>query len=63
MAAHTETQLALWRAEAGRQPLIYVRPVIERYATFRVERMREYAEQGYGAAREALSRAAGSSHT
>jgi NTE family protein len=56
MAAHTQEQLARWRAEAGRPPLIYVRPTIERYATFRVERMQEYAEQGYRAARDALAR-------
>jgi NTE family protein len=58
MAAHTQEQLARWRAEAGRPPLMYVRPAIERYATFRVERMREYAEQGYRATREALVRSA-----
>jgi len=58
MAAHTQEQLARWRAEAGRPPLTYVRPAIERYATFRVERMREYAEQGYRATREALARSA-----
>jgi NTE family protein len=58
MAAHTEEQLARWRAEAGRPPLTYVRPAIERYATFRVERMREYAEQGYRATRDAVARSA-----
>jgi NTE family protein len=58
MAAHTQEQLARWRAEAGRPPLTYVRPTIERYATFRVERMREYAEQGYRATREAIARSA-----
>lgn len=56
MAAHTQEQLARWRAEAGRPTLLYVRPAVERYATFRVERMREYAEQGYRATREAISR-------
>ncbi|MGH7499670.1 MAG: patatin-like phospholipase family protein [Gemmatimonadales bacterium] len=56
MAAHTLEQLARWRAEAGRPPLTYVRPAIERYATFRVERMRDYAEQGYRATREAIAR-------
>ena len=59
MAAHTQEQLARWRAEAGRPPLMYVRPVIERYATFRVERVREYAELGYRATREAIARSAG----
>jgi NTE family protein len=58
MAAHTQEQFARWRAEAGRPSLIYVRPAIERYATFKVEHMREYAEQGYRAAREAIARSA-----
>jgi predicted acylesterase/phospholipase RssA len=58
MAAHTQEQLARWRAEAGRPPLTYVRPSIERYATFRVERMREYSEQGYRATRDAIARSA-----
>jgi NTE family protein len=44
MAAHTEQQLARWRADSARPPLTYVRPEIERYATFRVDRMREYAD-------------------
>lgn len=56
MAAHTLEQLARWRVEAGRPPLTYIRPVIERYATFRVERMRDYVEQGYRATREAIAR-------
>jgi NTE family protein len=56
MAADTEQQLARWRADSTRPPLTYVRPEIERYATFRVDRMREYAEQGYRAARDALAR-------
>ena len=58
MAAHTQEQLAHWHAEAGRPPLTYVRPMIERYATFRVDRMREYAEQGYRATHEAVARSA-----
>lgn len=58
MAALTQEQLARWRAEAGRPPLTYVRPVIERYATFRVDRMREYADLGYRAARDVLARSA-----
>jgi NTE family protein len=56
MAATTAAQLALWRAEAGRPLLIYVRPPVERSATFRVDRVRQYAAEGYRAAREALSR-------
>ena len=54
MAANSENQLALWRADAGRPPLVYVRPHIERHATFRVERVREYATEGRRATRDAL---------
>jgi NTE family protein len=54
MAANSESQLALWRREPGRPPLVYVRPRVERHATFRVDRVREYANEGRRAAREAL---------
>ena len=57
MAAHTAAQLALWRADPGRPPLLYVRPKVERNATFRVDRVRQYADDGYGAARDVLTRA------
>jgi len=57
MAANTAAQLALWRAAAGRPPLLYVRPQVERNATFRVDRIRQYADDGYRAAREVLTRA------
>jgi NTE family protein len=55
MAAHTAAQLVQWRAEPGRPPLTYVRPRVERNATFQVDRMRRYAEDGYQAARAALA--------
>src|SRR5215210_6894978 len=54
MAANSESQLALWRADPQRRPLVYVRPRIERHATFRVDRIREYAAEGRRATREAL---------
>jgi len=54
MAANSESQLALWRADPRRRPLVYVRPRIERDATFRVDRVREYANEGRRATREAL---------
>ena len=54
MAANTESQLALWRADPARPPLVYVRPRVERHATFRVDRVREYANEGRRATREAL---------
>jgi NTE family protein len=56
MAANSESQLALWRADPGRPPLVYVRPRTERNATFRVDRVREYANEGRRATREALDR-------
>lgn len=56
MATATAAHLALWQATRGRPELVYVRPLVERNATFRVERVRKYAEDGYRAAREALTR-------
>jgi NTE family protein len=56
MAANTESQLALWRADPTRPPLVYVRPAVERHSTFRVDRVREYANEGRRATREALDR-------
>ena len=55
MAQATASQLALWRSDAARPPLVYVRPKVERAATFRVDRMRQYASDGYVATREALA--------
>lgn len=55
MAQATAAQLALWRGDASRPPLIYIRPRVELAATFRVERVRQYAADGYVAAREALA--------
>jgi len=56
MAGNTQSQLALWRADARRPPLVYVRPRVERHTTFRVDRVREYAHEGRRATREALER-------
>jgi NTE family protein len=56
MAANTESQLALWRSDPARPPLVYVQPLVERDATFRVDRVREYAGEGRRATREALER-------
>jgi NTE family protein len=55
MAANTAANLALWRAEPDRPPLLYVRPRVERDATFKVEQAAAYAEAGYRAARAALA--------
>ena len=55
MATATAAQVALWRADASRPPLVYVRPRVERRATFRVDRARQYADDGYRATRDALA--------
>jgi NTE family protein len=55
MATATAAQLAVWRTDAGRPPLVYVRPRVERSATFRVDRVRQYADDGYRATRDALA--------
>jgi NTE family protein len=57
MANATAAQLALWRSDAARPPLLYVRPRVERRATFRLDRVRRYAEDGYRATRDALAAA------
>jgi len=57
MANATAAQLALWRADAARPRLTYVRPRVERSATFRVDRVRRYADAGYRATRDALAAA------
>ena len=55
MAANTALALALWRADPASPPLLYIRPRVERNATFRVDRARDYADEGYRAARAALA--------
>jgi NTE family protein len=57
MASATAAQLALWRADPGRPRLVYVRPRVERHATFRVDRIGAYAEEGHRATRDALAAA------
>jgi NTE family protein len=54
MASNSAAQLALWRQNVSRPPLVYVRPRIERNATFRIDRVRDYANEGRRATREAL---------
>jgi NTE family protein len=55
MAALTAAELARWRAEPGRPELVYVRPRVDRSATFRVERAAEYAAEGHRATGAALA--------
>jgi len=54
MSANTELELALWRATPGRPPLLYIRPAVERGATFALQQLERYEEAGYAAAKEAL---------
>ena len=56
MAANSESQRALWQADLKRPPLVYVRPRIERDATFSVHRVSDYVLEGRRATREALDR-------
>ncbi|MGH7591313.1 MAG: patatin-like phospholipase family protein [Gemmatimonadales bacterium] len=62
MAQATRDQLALWRATAGHPRLVYVRPKVERNATFNVARMSTYLEWGYDATRAALTDAGFGAH-
>lgn len=55
MAGQTAQALALWRASANRPPLLYVRPRVERGATFRVDHVRRYVEEGFTATSVALA--------
>jgi NTE family protein len=54
MAGQTAAALALWRASPNRPRLVYVRPGVEKRATFRVGQVPRYAEEGYAATRAAL---------
>jgi NTE family protein len=60
MSANSELELALWRASPDRPPLLYIRPQVERGATFAVSNLLKYEEAGYLAARRALQAWAGS---
>lgn len=55
MAGQTAQALALWRASSNRPPLIHIRPRVERGATFRLDQVRRFADEGYLAARAALA--------
>ena len=54
MASNSELQRRLWLADPAKPRLLYVRPSVERHATFRVDRAEAYAAEGYRAAKEAL---------
>ncbi|MEO8449971.1 MAG: patatin-like phospholipase family protein [Gemmatimonadota bacterium] len=54
MADNTRLGLALWRATAGRPPLLYIRPAVRRGETFAVDQIDAYIGAGRVAAQEAL---------
>ncbi len=54
MAANTLAALALWRATPERPPMVYVRPRLPRGATFRVDLLRAFVEEGHRATALAL---------
>ena len=54
MAANTALQVELWRADPKNPELLYVRPRVERNATFRVDRADAYSREGFRATKEAL---------
>ena len=53
-AANSALQRRLGQTDPSRPKLLYVRPAVERHATFRVDRAEAYAAEGYRAAKEAL---------
>lgn len=54
LAEQTRQALAHWRAMPDRPPLTYIRPPVERGATFRVDQVKRYVDAGEHAARAAL---------
>ena len=54
MAANTALQLALWRSDPSKPRLLYVRPRVERHATFRIDQAEAYAAEGFRAMTAAL---------
>jgi NTE family protein len=55
MATNTELQIARWRLEADRPPLLYVRPQVHRGETFAIEQLDAYYDAGRTAAAAALA--------
>ncbi len=55
MANNSELELSLWKKSPERPPLVYVRPVAERGATFALRNLARYEQEGYEAARKALA--------
>lgn len=55
MAGSTELMRAHWELDPGAPPLIWLRPISDRAATFAMERIPEYADAGYTTMQRALS--------
>ncbi|MEP6589846.1 MAG: patatin-like phospholipase family protein [Gemmatimonadota bacterium] len=55
MAGNTELLRDSWEHDPGAPPLIWLRPISDRAATFAVDRIPEYAEAGYASMRQALA--------
>lgn len=54
MARNVELARAAWERRSGAPPLLWIRPVTDRGATFAMERIPVYAEAGYTAMRQGL---------
>jgi NTE family protein len=55
MSMNTELELANWRLSTDRPPLLYVRPIVAKGATFALHEMERYEEAGYRATMDALA--------
>ena len=55
MANQTAQAISLWKLTPDRPPLVYIRPPAERGATFRLDLIRRYVEEGREAALKALA--------
>lgn len=55
MAGSTELMREHWELDPGAPPLIWLRPITDRAATFAMDRIPEYAEAGYQSMRRALT--------
>lgn len=54
MAGTTELMREHWELDPGAPPLIWLRPISDRAATFAMEKIPEYAEAGYTSMQKAL---------
>ncbi|HET9150159.1 MAG TPA: patatin-like phospholipase family protein [Gemmatimonadales bacterium] len=54
MAANSALEVARWEQDPSRPRLLYIRPRVEKNATFRMDHARRYADEGYRATAAAL---------